>query len=108
MIVLPRREHDLSCVARARLRHRIALLALHRVADGRMRVHDDLEARERVLLPANLAQDLVTDRGLALELAGPVAVEARLVERAAERLARALARHLDEAELADPHDCRLR
>src|SRR5262249_35913203 len=45
---------------------------------------------------------------LRLELAGAVAIEARLMEQAPEALPRTLARHLDEAEIGDAVERRLR
>src|ERR1700755_2018529 len=104
MVLLVRFNHDLARETVLSFFERAFVLALQHVANRGVRVHDDLVAGQGVLLAANLAHDLVTDRRLRLELARAVTEETRLEQRAAEALARALARHFDQAELADARD----
>src|SRR5687768_6366094 len=86
----------------------VALLAREHLRDRRVSGDHDRVALDAILLAADLAQHLVTDRALGEELPGPVAVEARLVQGPSQALTSPLAGHLDQAELTDPHGGRLR
>src|SRR5262249_33106803 len=66
--------------------------------------HLDPVLTERVSIAPELAQDFVANGRLRLDVALAFAVRAAFGEHAPERLARALARHLDEAELGDLGD----
>src|SRR6202044_1475086 len=66
-----------------------------------MAAHHERLLVEALRLAADLAEDLVGHRHLALDLSLAVAIRAGLVERAADALAHPLAGHLDQAELAD-------
>ena len=65
-------------------------------------------ALDEIALPAQLAEQLVGDGAPRLGVALALAGRARLGQRVQQRLARALARHLDEAQLGDARDRRLR
>src|SRR5688572_3252913 len=80
---------------------RRAIHGLEEIDDRGVSVHHHGITRQAVTLPADLPQDLVSDGRLRLNLPGAVAVETRLVQHAPEALPRPLARHLDQAELAD-------
>src|SRR6185437_4300882 len=74
------------------------------IRDLRIARHRDPILTERVSITAQLAQDFVANGRLRLDVALALAVRARLGQHAPERLARALARHLDDAELRDLGD----
>src|SRR5690606_34871203 len=77
---------------------RLALL-LEEEVDHFLRGEDAELARiELASLALDLAQDLVADRPGRLDLADAVADRAGLAQQVGERLAGALARHLDQAE----------
>src|SRR5262245_5155121 len=83
-------------------RERLRLL-LEEEVDHALRGEDAVLARvELPRLAQDLAQDLVAHRARGLEHAAPGAGRARLAQHVLERLARALARHLDQAELREP------
>jgi hypothetical protein len=59
-------------------------------------------------LAPDLPEDFVRDGRPGLDLTGAITIEAGLVQHAAQTLARSLAGHLDETELADAIQRRLR
>src|SRR5262249_23894646 len=71
------------------------------IRDLRMALDDDRVLLDRVAAAPELAQDLVANRGLGLEIALALAVEAGLGQLARDALAGPLARHLDQPEFAD-------
>src|SRR6185312_688924 len=86
------------------LRERLRLL-VEKEVDHRLRGEDPEFARvELFRFAQDLAQDLVADRPRGLELAPSLAGRAALAEHVRERLACALARHLDQAELREAVD----
>ena len=101
VVLLARHDVDFPHEAVLRLLERAAVHGGEHVGDGGVRVDDDRVAREVFATTADLAKDLVRDGFLRLQVARAVAVETGLVQDATEALARALARHLDEAEIAD-------
>src|SRR5690606_39841754 len=88
VILLARRQADAAHDARLGVLHRLALFTLQEVDHGRMGVHHDGVARQLVTLAPQLTQYLVGDGGARLNVPGAVAVEARLVHRARQALAR--------------------
>src|SRR6185503_17908076 len=86
----------------------IALLARQDLGDARRGLELDLVVVDRHAAAPDFAQDLVRDGLDALHHARALARRARLGEQLHERFASALARHLDEAELADLRDVRAR
>src|SRR3990172_3753688 len=101
MIVLTRPEDDVPLVSPLRLGHGLLVLPLHVVYHGRVGVDEDGVAFEAVFLAPHLPEDLLCDGRARKDLSSPLAVEARLVQGPFEALARSLARHFHEAELAD-------
>ena len=64
----------------------------------------ELARVELARLAQDLAQDLVADRLRGLQLAAALAGRAGLAQHVRERFARALARHLDQAQLREAVD----
>src|SRR5690606_10560667 len=82
----------------------LALVLAQELAHPRRALHLDDIGLDQVANPADLAEHLVGHRGRGLDHAVAVAGRAGLGQELAERLARALAGHLHEAELADLGD----
>src|SRR5580704_18829845 len=82
----------------------VALLTRQDLGDARRALELDLVVVDGHAAAPDLAQDFVCDGLDALDDARALARRARLGEQLHERLARALARHLDEPELADLRD----
>src|SRR5437762_3613215 len=86
----------------------------NRVAGVERRVNDRVEADDHVLPFVDvaklhqLAPDLQRDGGVRLDATRAAAIRAGLRQRPLQRLPHALARHLDETELRDLQDLRLR
>jgi len=80
----------------------LPLVTLHEVRDVGMAVDDQRGLFVAGGLAANFAEDLVADGGGGLYESLASTVGAVLVQHAADGLADALARHLDEAQLGDP------
>src|ERR1043165_2490327 len=81
---------------------------VQRAVDDRVDAHDDVLPFVHVAELHQLAPDLQRDRRVRLDPPAAAAVRARLRQRPLQRLPHALARHLDEAELGDLQDLRLR
>src|ERR1700733_12569449 len=107
MVFGPWVQGDAPLETARRLVDGLLFLGLHEVDDRWRGVHHDGISRQGGAGAPDLPQELVRDGGPRLNLAGAVAIEARLVQHAAEAFARALPRHFHEAELADAVQRRL-
>src|SRR6185437_12384456 len=90
------------------LRERRGLLREQQVDDILVSEDEQLAARELAALPNNVPEDILADALRCLHEPSPLAARARHAEQVLKALARALARHLDEAERGEAHDARLR
>src|SRR5580698_7109136 len=108
MVLRARRHLDAAHVLALGVHDGGLLAPRQEIGDRRVARDDDRVPRQVLPPPPDLAEDLVADGLLGLQVPGAVAVEAGLVEQAPEALARALARHLDEAKLRDAVERRLR
>src|SRR5690606_33873405 len=70
--------------------------------------HQQLLEIELPMLTQDLAKDLVTDRFRGLDETAAFAAWTSLTQHVFQAFARALARHLDQAERRDAHDLALR
>src|SRR6266568_1566935 len=101
MVARPRLDQHALLQPLLGVLHVLVVSGHEQVGDLGVALDDDRVLLDRIAAAAQLPQDLVANRGLGLEVALALAVEAGLGELARQALAGALARHLDQAELAD-------